>query len=538
MHFVRASALLSAVLGISIFAAGCSGGGGGATPPVSPDQTISSQGNPGSLDSGTIGASTALSTVSAPASGWNIHVHGPVVAIKSSTEFEINGGAGIGYLNIYTTSTTTKYYNGLTLKTGDYADVYGNGSESTYVTATQVTLSTTSSTSTATPAPTTSTSGVPKHVMTAEYLMGYYGTTKVTPAQAAPHLTWAQTTIADSKAIAAAGIKTQVYVDPNRIANTDPIWGYVSGTSAAFAHTCGGAYVNMSVGSTSLRVTNPSNSTLRSAFQSYTSKAKTDGHVDMIFEDNGGELTPFATYPNGMPCNYTVSSWVSASQSLNQYSSVPVIENGLNLWTSSQISPVLGVVTGSSNTIGGNMEHCYTDNSRTIQYGTAFTQVENTALQTTNHGKFFECMARNTNAAYTQIAARIFTLASFLMTYDVNHSVLAEEFATPSGLRVMPESQLVPTSPVVGQPSSISSLRTASGVYARQYNACYLAGVNKGACVVAVNNDGVSHSFPYSGYTHTLSISGNGILDGGTVSTAGPAPSSTMGPGAAVIAFK
>lgn len=634
MHFVRATALFGA-LAVTIFAAGCSGGGGGATPPVSvPDQisTIDQPTNPGTLQTGTVSASSAQSTVSAPASGWNIHVQGKIVAIKSSTEFEINGGTGVGYLDVYLTSSTVKNYNGLAIKTGEYADVYGNGSVSTYVTATQVTLSTTSTFSTqstssapasgwdihvqgpivaiksssefeinggtgvgylniyttsstvnilngltlsvgkyadvygngskstyvtatqitlsssstttsATPAPTsaasstgTATTGVPNHIMTADYLAGYYGTKTVTPSQAAPHLTWAQTNIADSTAIAAAGIKTQVYVDPITVETTNPIYPYVKNTPSAFEYNCSGVKVTQLVGSTTMYVLNPANSTVRSAFNQYTSSAKSSGHVDMVWED-GVILPSGAPYPNGMPCNYSASTWASENASLNQYSAVPVIENGLNLWTSTTLSPVIGVVNSSSNTIGGNMEHCYTDNTRIIQYGTAFIQVENTALQTTNHGKYFECMARNSNSASSQITARIFTLASFLMTYDVNHSVLQEEFTTPSGLHVFPESQLVPMNPVVAQPSSISGLRTSNGVYARQYNNCYLAGVNKGACVVAVNNDDVTHSFPYSGYGHSLTISGSGILDGGTVSTSGPAPGS-MGPGAAVIAFK
>lgn len=116
---------------------------------------------------------TSTSSPAPSTASWNLHVHGPVVGIKSTTEFEINGGSGVGYLNVYTTSTTVKNYNGLTLEAGDYADVYGNGSVSTYVTATQVTLSTTSSgstttTTTATPAPgSTTTTATPAPTATA-----------------------------------------------------------------------------------------------------------------------------------------------------------------------------------------------------------------------------------------------------------------------------------------------------------------------------------------------------------------------------------
>lgn len=485
----------------------------------------------------TIGSTTTQSGPIAPAPG-QIQVAGSIVAIKSSSEFEINGGAGVGYLDIYTTSSTVDYFNGLKLAVGTYATINGSGSASTYVTAANITLSSGSTTSPSPTAPPATTAGVPSHVQTADYFEGYYGTFKVSPAQAAPHLTWAQTTTADSSAIAAAGIKTQIYLDPNREASTDPIYGYIKNEPSAFAHNCSGTMVTMKTGSLIQDVTNPASSDLRTAVASYTATQKADGHVDMVFEDNGGFLEPSDTYPNGMPCGYSVSSWISATEGLDQASAIPIIANGLNLYTSSSLSPVIGLVKGSSNTVGGNMEHCFTDNSRAIQYGTAWTQVQNTAIQIVGDGKYYECMARNTNPAVDEITPRLFTIASFLMTYNPNLSILQEEFGTNTGLAVMPESELVPLDPVQTATSSITQLRTSTGVYARQFNACYLRGSSVGACVVAVNNDDVSERFPYSGYTHTLVISGSGVLDGGSVSVNGGAAPSTLAPGQAVVAFK
>jgi hypothetical protein len=47
-----------------------------------------------------------------------------------------------------------------------------------------------------------------------------------------------------------------------------------------------------------------------------------------------------------------------------------------------------------------------------------------------------------------------------------------------------------------------------------------------------------AHPYPYgTKYGHTLVLSGGGILDGGTVSTQGPAPPSMMQPLSGVIAF-
>src|SRR5579872_6935812 len=73
----------------------------------------------------------------------------------------------------------------------------------------------------------TATSGIPKHILTAEYLLRPFGTTRVTPAQAAPHVTWVQTDPSNGNTMAALGIKVQAYFDPNRIQSDDPLFTLV-----------------------------------------------------------------------------------------------------------------------------------------------------------------------------------------------------------------------------------------------------------------------------------------------------------------------
>ena len=51
---------------------------------------------------------------------------------------------------------------------------------------------------------------------------------------------------------------------------------------------------------------------------------------------------------------------------------------------------------------------------------------------------------------------RLFVIASFLLTYDLSHSMLAEGFTTPSNSRVEPESQLVPLAPRLPTPADYS----------------------------------------------------------------------------------
>lgn len=67
-------------------------------------------------------------------------VSGPIVAIKSASEFQVNGGTGCGYLNIFTTSSTTFSPAGAKPAVGDYSVSSGSGSCATSLTATSVKL--------------------------------------------------------------------------------------------------------------------------------------------------------------------------------------------------------------------------------------------------------------------------------------------------------------------------------------------------------------------------------------------------------------
>jgi hypothetical protein len=59
-----------------------------------------------------------------------------------------------------------------------------------------------------------------------------------------------------------------------------------------------------------------------------------------------------------------------------------------------------------------------------------------------------------------------------------------------------------------------------------------------GSCAVVVNSDTASpHPFPYPQYTHTLVLSGNGVLDGGAAATNGPPPPVNLPASEAAIVF-
>ncbi|HKE36876.1 MAG TPA: hypothetical protein VKB39_05570 [Candidatus Baltobacteraceae bacterium] len=499
--------------GLAACVTACSGGGSGTiTPPVNQQVPPAT---------GSTGTQFAPATSSLPT------VTG-VINYTAADHFTFKVSSGCfsdhGYLNVYTTSSTT--FSGGSPKVGETATVaVSSGSCTTKLYAQSVTLTGGSSG--------TSGTAAQRHLLTADYLGSPYGTTKIAWSTAAPHLTWAQVGPPNANAISAAGIKTQYYADPNQtINNGDPFYTSVEAT---FAHTCSGSRVLMMDSGHQMYQMNPQPLAMQTLFRSIIAGVISRSHYDAVFEDGPGDLKAYGE--KVLPCNYSPTNWLAYGQALNEYSPIPVIDNGLAELYNQGPSLSISLLNGG-NTMGAVYEHCFSDNTFIEETGWLWLAVENTQIQVGQKGKMFWCMLRNSNSAASSIQARIFALASFLLTYNPSKSVLWEEFSTPSGLHVMPESQLVALNPAISTPSNIASLKQSGGTYARQYNACYYNGNSVGRCAIVVNSDAnTAHPFPYSGYTHTLYLSGNGILDGYSLSVNGAAPSSSVPAHSAVIAF-
>lgn len=374
-----------------------------------------------------------------------------------------------------------------------------------------------------------------QHVLTADYLGAPYGSASITPGQAAPFLTWAQVTVRNADAVSAAGIKTQYYIDPTlTIANRgDQLY---SSDEAAFAHDCGGNRVSIPYHSLTEYVMQVDSPPMRALFNHVVGRITHAAHFDALFEDDAQPPSEYIHFAS-MPCNYSDAGWLHAVETLNEGAPIPVIVNGLSAVNRPAPSAVMQLLTGR-NTIGANYEHCYSDDAHPKIGGTVWEATENSEIGVVNTGKTFSCMARDLADAASSTDERLYLYASFLLSYDPTTSVLWEEYKTPSMFRVEPESGLVALHPLTGAPHAVTDLQTSGGSYARRFAACYLAGKLVGSCAVVVNPDSQAHPFPYSGYTRTLTLSGGGVLDGGSASANGPAPSTSVGPNESVIAFR
>ncbi|HEV3152886.1 MAG TPA: hypothetical protein VGZ02_03670 [Candidatus Baltobacteraceae bacterium] len=366
----------------------------------------------------------------------------------------------------------------------------------------------------------------PAHVQTADYWGGYAGTHRVPASEAARALTWAETNPADSQTLRALGVKTILYSNPNRIEPSDTMY---RDRDELFAHTCDGSRVTTHA---ELRMTDPRANALLDDWKSYVQSHDEQGHYTAVFEDEAVGTA----YSAQQPCGYSLQNWIAGEIQLQRRLGYPVIYNALSDMSGGSISPEIAL---NASAIGGMMEQCYAQSAPdTRASGSRWEAAENTELQMARAGKYFFCYGNDLTPAVQAIESRLYTYASFLLTYDPRTSVLWEYYGTPSGGHVMPESQLVPFDPVMRSVPSIDALRQSGGVYVREYRNCSIRGRPIGACIVAVNPDSVTHTVDFSHWHRQLQISGSGIFDGGNVAVVSQRPASDIPPLQAVIAFR
>jgi hypothetical protein len=204
------------------------------------------------------------------------------------------------------------------------------------------------------------------------------------------------------------------------------------------------------------------------------------------------------------------------------------------------VQQALGSVNASTIT-AAEYEGCYGANTPSdivAESGATFSwdAIEYAEARTIALGKTFWCYVKLAGDGASYIPFRIFTYASFLLSYDYSHAVIEEALSGgPSGLRVFPEWQLVPLQPKTTA-SDVSGYQLASGVYLREWAQCLDRGVNVGPCAVAVNPSPTSTVATPAGYTRHVVLTGAGILDGGSMSVA-PGVPPTMLPATAQILF-
>ena len=475
--------------------------------------------------SGSCGTSFAATTITLGSSSGSSGSPLASGTINSATSSSINmhASGSCGNVNVAYSSSTVITTNGYSMTAGTPIEVWGTGSCATSITATAITLGSGSSSSSGGTISMT-------HVLTADYLGGCCGTTSVSATQAATALSWAEVSPTEGNADHDAGIKTLEYLAPTRQASTDPLY---NSNSATFSYDCSGDKITISYAGETQYLMNPASSAYETILNNWAVGQEAIGHIDAFYFDDTDDLGGVTA-----PCNVSQSTWDAENATEIADFKYPVVFSGYSISTDSE-----NLISGT-NVLGGTIEECYGRVSQpTPPYttGSFWTLDENLQLKAAAAGRLFFCYNNGAEAGSSSIQLRNYIYASFLLTYSQTSSVLWETFTTPSELHVFPETKVVPTEPLVAAPSSVSSLQISGGVYVREYGACYLAGSSVGRCAVVVNpSSTTSYSLPSlsTTYDHTMSISGNGSLDGGSVSASGAKASSTVAPETGEVLFQ
>jgi hypothetical protein len=391
-------------------------------------------------------------------------------------------------------------------------------------------------TSTPTPVPSGATSTSITHVMTADILYGYGGTPVTTPLSSAkPYVTWVQTDPKYAAQIRAAGIKVDVYTNFWRnYASDNPSVGYTDlkpggAHAAAEALDCAGTPIldpdyggGYEADARSSAAAGHANAVASYRLNEFS------GNYDALFSDDTGALGGIS-----LPCNFSQSPYVSATNAVTESLAVPTFVNtlGAGSYPDQQVG-----YAQASNVIGAMCEECYAAyNSSKVDYaiGAATWQhTENAEIALVSMHKIFWDYARVIGDPSGETGLRTFIYASFLLTYDPSHAMLQEAFKSAAGFPIMPETGLVALNPVSTAVSVSGYAR--GGVYMRDFSDCYYRGSRIGSCAVVVNPTSTSASIPANSYTHVMTLLGGGVLDGGSASFTAPAVTS-LGPTSGAI---
>lgn len=476
---------------------------------------------------------TATSVTLSPAAMTSTTVSGTVSA-QTSYGFTLDTGSG----SVPVILTSSSVVFGASLTVGSSVSVTGAGSTSSALTATQIAVQPPATpTPAGTPTPTPGPIGT-AHIMTADILYGYGGTPTTTSlSSVAPYVTWVQTDPSYAAQIRSAGIKVDVYTNFWRNYSSDnPIIGYTDlepggAHAAAEATDCNNTAVYDTAYGGGYEADPRTSAALAHAQTVMNYRLNEFGsNYDAVFSDDSGSVWGIT-----LPCNYSESSYDAAVNSVHSSLGVPMWVNALG----APPNPANAVdLVAPSNVLGAMCEICYAGNGSNgdyIQTGSSWENVENAEINTVSQRKVFWDYARATGDPSVETALRTYVYASLLLSYDPSYVMLQEAFQSGTGFPVMPEAGLVALNPLTTA-TSVAGYQAAGGAYFREFGACYYQGNFVANCAVAINPGSGTVPVPSTSYSHSLVLSGGGVLDGGTIGFNGPAVSQ-LSPGSAVILF-
>jgi hypothetical protein len=474
------------------------------------------------------------------------------IASKSTSSPFLLHTAQCGYEEVYYSSSTSITYNGYQFVQGTYATVTGTGSCATSVTATSIRLGTVGST----PSPDPSSSPVatgttPSHIPTWAYDEYWAQGENATSAQVQAYVTYAEGGKGNDKAPSDCGASsscssvfylnaTLVY-DCNSafIAEASEEWYVHENGYTDSAHRLVGTYSQPCNGASSYHVyaANFANAGVQAYFENYL-RQNADGWNYYFMDDTSGTVVDQFYGPTGGMCGgicYSTEEFPTnaavvaghgsfvAGMTHSNGSPMKFFYNGLS-YDGATTPNDLDVEQSSGNFVGAACENCVVDNGIPVpgMYGDALNgMAEMDAIA----GAQFIVLSNGFAAAgsASQIEQRLITIAIAWLGFSPGHTVVWENLEdNTNNLAVWPEEQLYPLQPVESMSTSSQDISVATGIYRREFAACYQKGTSIGPCAAIINATGsavtVESSWLKQGYGHVVQLVGGDTLSGGSVS--------------------
>ncbi len=283
-------------------------------------------------------------------------------------------------------------------------------------------------------------------------------------------------------------------------------------------------------------VLNPASPAAQDAYRKTTQAILANGPVDYFFADDAGgvyigsdgtEMTGWFWGFNAPGTEITTdAAFIAANKQMLAAAAKPVVLNGSTPYT--MLPAYNGAWLDSPNVMAQNFEGCFSDDNGAVAglHNNRWVFQSNALLATYAHHTKAVCMMY----ANPTPANRVYEMASWWITYDEQYSIAAPYTSYPlkDGFTVVPEYDIVPRRPLTSPSADVSSMRSASGAYVREFAACYQAGAPIGPCAAVVNTSSSAESMPtLSGrYTSSLVLDDASAYTGGKANWTGAIPAS------------
>jgi hypothetical protein len=346
---------------------------------------------------------------------------------------------------------------------------------------------------------------------------------------------------ADFATLHGCGLKTVLYVNPSMPQTDDLEHALMAASPDVQAKNCAGSPILTYNGNGWLF--DPHGKDAATFYQASIADHLAQvgaANVDLIFSDNADNMYE----AKGAPCDWSgYGEWTSATNAVLARVSTdgkPLIINTLNSVLAYEYAPsgdtVENLISAVQPTAGGEYEGFLYDDLR--RAGAWQTEM-NIEIGVVASGRTFWAyvdhgLATIDPGSSAGIAARTYLYASFLLGYDPKLSIFQEWVTTPATFKVMPETGLVALYPQETATSDVGDLKTASGLYERDFAGCYYRGALIGPCRVVVNPTAFVIQLPRTQLEHSMTLTGSDIVDGGGASFSAAAPAS-VGPYGAVV---